>query len=182
MLGVYKPDSGAVHFSHNAKHVGLASQKYAFYPRLSVLENLSYYGTMYGMKNSVITKRSKELLELFELYHARNTRCENLSGGMQRRLDMAIALIHSPKILILDEPTTGLDVVLKEKMWDLIQKIKSDGVTIIISSHDLDEMQDNCDEAVFIHDHCVINQKQLAKYLSKYSLEDLFRGWYLERT
>lgn len=136
---------------------------------------------MYGMNRDEIAKRSKELLQQFELYHARDIRCKDLSGGMQRRLDMAIAIFHRPKILILDEPTTGLDVVLKDKMWKLIREIKLSGVTIIISSHDLHEMQHNCDEVLFIHNQRVINKQELRKYLKKYSLEALFRSWYIER-
>ncbi|MFH1276454.1 MAG: ABC transporter ATP-binding protein [Candidatus Woesearchaeota archaeon] len=155
-LGIYKPSSGTIFFNGkkiNKKikhHVGFASQDGSFYPRLTVEENLAYFGRIYKLSEKVIKVRTKQLLELMQLQYAGNTKAENLSGGMKRRLDLALAMIHDPKVLVLDEPTTGLDIILNENIWDLILAIHKSGKTIIVSSHNLVEIEKYCTNVALV--------------------------------
>ncbi|MBD3304578.1 ATP-binding cassette domain-containing protein, partial [Candidatus Woesearchaeota archaeon] len=97
-----------------------------------------------GISEKLLVERIKELLRFVGLENAPNVIASNLSGGMQKRLDIACALIHEPKILILDEPTADLDPLLRKQMWQLIQSINRKGTTVIVASHFVDEIEENC--------------------------------------
>ena len=178
-FSIYRPDSGSIFYygkkvnSRIKQEVGFATQNNSFYPSLNVEENLSYFGSSYNLSLKDIKERTKILLELMELEGARKTKGADLSAGMKRRLDLAIALIHDPDILILDEPTAGLDVVLNENIWKLILKINNLGKTILVSSHNLDEVQKYCSAIAFISNNAIIESKELQKM--KGNLEQLFR-------
>ncbi|MFT4312569.1 MAG: ABC transporter ATP-binding protein [Candidatus Woesearchaeota archaeon] len=153
LLGFYPPDEGKLiyrgedittHTNKIRRIVGLTTQENSFYPRLTAKENLMYYGRIYDLKKETLETRVPLLLRLMNLVGHENVLAEDLSGGMKRRLDFAISLIHDPDLLILDEPTTGLDPVLTEDIWDIIWKIHSTGKTVIIISHLFDEIEQNC--------------------------------------
>lgn len=137
----------SVYSSHDeAKHIfGFAAQNPSFYSELTVEENLDYFGALYGLSKDIRRTNTKILLNLIGIYSSRNVKARNLSGGMQKRLDIACALIHDPKILILDEPTADLDPVLRKQMWNIIKKINEKGTTILMASHFLDEVEAFCD-------------------------------------
>jgi len=190
LLGIYKPESGTIEMNgvkgaNKLKYkIGFASQEYSFYPRLTVAENMEFFGKMYAIPKKEISKRMKNLLETVELSHAKKTRAEKLSGGMKRRLDIAIALINNPEILILDEPTTGLDVVLKDKVWSLIEKINKEGITVIVSSHDLGDLEIHCKEISFIRNGYMYASHELKEYMRKHrlrSLAQVFKELYQEK-
>jgi ABC-2 type transport system ATP-binding protein len=123
---------------------GFAAQTPSFYAKLTVKENLEHFGALYGIPETQLVERIKELLRFVGLESSSNTVAVNLSGGMQKRLDIACALIHEPKILILDEPTADLDPLLRKQMWQLIQNINRKGTTVIVASHFVDEIEENC--------------------------------------
>lgn len=133
------------------KLFGFAAQKPSVYGKLTLLENLDLFGAMYDLSADARTTNAKILLKLMGLWDSRNNLAERLSGGMIKRLDIACALIHDPKILILDEPTADLDPYLRKQMWYLIRKINSKGTSIILSSHFLDELEELCDRIGIIH-------------------------------
>ena len=137
----------SVYYSHEeAKHIfGFAAQNPSFYSELTVEENLDYFGALYGLSKDIRRTNTKILLNLIGIYSSRSVKARNLSGGMQKRLDIACALIHDPKILILDEPTADLDPVLRKQMWNIIKKINEKGTTILMASHFLDEVEAFCD-------------------------------------
>lgn len=147
--GVYL--SALQHKTDIKRVFGFAAQIPSFYEKLSCKENLEYFASLYGVKNKIAKRNTAILLKLMGLHEARNTLGMNLSGGMQKRLDIACALVHDPKILVLDEPTANLDPVLRKSMWDLIKKINSGGTTVIIASHFLDEIESLCDRVVITH-------------------------------
>jgi len=127
------------------KHLfGFASQSPSFYDKLTVYGNLDYFGKLYGLPKEIRETNIDTLLHLMELKRHQNILSQNLSGGMQRRLDIACALIHDPKILILDEPTADLDPFLRRHIIRLIKKINKKGTTIILSSHNLSEIETLC--------------------------------------
>ncbi len=131
--------------------IGFSSQEPSFYGSLSIEENLEYFGTLYGIEEKDLKSSIDELLNLLKLSHARTTLSADLSEGMKKRLDIAISLIHSPKILILDEPTSYLDVLLREELYHFIKKINDYGVTILFVSHYIDEIKLLCKRVGILH-------------------------------
>jgi ABC-2 type transport system ATP-binding protein len=165
MIGFLKPEAGEVAFRSEhllegdeskgfksvfkenddlKKIIGMAAQTPSFYNTLSVKENLQYFGALYGLPQEVLKSNITTLINLMDLQGSENKLAKNLSGGMQRRLDMACALIHDPKILILDEPTADLDPLLRNHIWRLVRKINKRGTTIILASHHLSELELLC--------------------------------------
>ncbi|PIN69487.1 hypothetical protein COV93_05395 [Candidatus Woesearchaeota archaeon CG11_big_fil_rev_8_21_14_0_20_43_8] len=130
---------------------GFAAQTPSFYERLTCEENLDYFGCMHDIKRGVRKTNTKILLQLMGLHDsAKKLGCE-LSGGMQKRLDIACTLVNDPKVLILDEPTSNLDPILRKQMWELIRKINAGGTTIIMASHFIDEIESLCDRVIIVH-------------------------------
>lgn len=130
---------------------GFAAQVPSFYDDLTVEENMAYFGSLYNLSEQSIRENTKTILNLVGLDEHREALAANLSGGMQKRLDIACAMIHNPKILILDEPTADLDVLLRKQMWDLVRAINAKGTTVIIASHFLDEIESLCDRIALLH-------------------------------
>lgn len=121
---------------------------------LNVSDNLRIYARLYGIHKKVADKRIGELLEFMELSEKKKSKISELSGGMKRRLIMARALISNPRLLILDEPTTGLDPQVRHVIWDKLRKLKKQGVTIMLTTHYMEEAFQICDQIV-IMDHGV---------------------------
>lgn len=119
---------------------------------ITVEENLHVYGRYFGLSRSVIRERTDELLDFAQLTERRTDRVEPLSGGMKRRLTIARSLINNPEILLLDEPTTGLDPQARHVLWDRLFRLKRRGVTLIITTHYMDEAEQLCDRLV-VMDH-----------------------------
>ena len=136
---------------------GFTTQDSSFYPKLTVEENIRYFGSLYGLTRKDINENLEKVLPLMDLNHVRDVLAENLSGGMQRRLDMACSLIHVPRVLILDEPTEDLDPLLRRDIMRLIKKINELGTTVIITSHLLDDVETLCNEVAILHKMRVIN-------------------------
>lgn len=156
LIGFYPPEAGRVLFEGKqvkrimSKYIGFATQDECFYEDLSCDENMRYFGTLYSMTREDIDSRIPMLLDLVELGNARHLLGRQLSGGMRRRLDIAIALLHNPRILILDEPTSGLDPVLRKHLLTLIERIRDAGISIIITSHLLEELEQICNNVAII--------------------------------
>jgi lipooligosaccharide transport system ATP-binding protein len=125
--------------------IGVATQEDDLDRDLTTFENLKVYSRYFDIPWAVARKRIDELLEFFELDKKRDTPVDDLSGGMKRRLTVARALVNDPKILILDEPTTGLDPQARRQIWDTVIKLRSEGKTIILTTHYMDEAQELCD-------------------------------------
>jgi len=131
--------------------IGYSAQSPSFFDKLTCEENLKFFGQLYKIPKDIRTINTKILLRLVGLEDSKKKLASNLSGGMQKRLDLACALIHDPKILVLDEPTSDLDFLLRNQMWDLIKRIKEKGTTIIMSSHFLDEIEGLCDRIIILN-------------------------------
>ncbi len=157
LVGFLKPDSGDVLLAQPngtvsvtqaqdavKRRIGFSTQTPSFYPKLTVLENLKHFGTLYHLTEPDVTRRSNALLELVGLSYAKHVQGGNLSGGMQKRLDIACALVHDPDILVLDEPTADLDPIMRKQLWALIKQINAKGTTILLASHFLAEIELLC--------------------------------------
>lgn len=139
-----------LHGSEIRGKIGVVHQQETLDMELTVRENLLIFGRFFGMERSAIATRADELLELFQLSDRAKDQVEPLSGGMKRRLSIARSLIASPRILMLDEPTTGLDPQARHLLWDALQRLKRGGTTIVLTTHYMDEAEQLCDRLVVI--------------------------------
>jgi len=184
--GLAQPTSGDIRvFGHDAVHhyeqaraaVGLAPQEVNLDWFLTVEETLDYHGGYFGMPKRERRERAKELLAEFSLTEKRNDRTRTLSGGMKRRLILARALMHRPRLLILDEPTAGVDVELRLELWHYVQRINTEGTTILLTTHYLEEAEQLCDRIAFINDGQIVAQGTSGALAGQYgvaSLEDAY--------
>jgi ABC-2 type transport system ATP-binding protein len=184
--GLAQPTAGDIRvFGHDAVHhyeqarvaVGLAPQEPNLDFFLTVEETLDYHGGYFGMPKRDRRERSKELLEEFSLTEKRNDRTRTLSGGMKRRLILARALMHRPRLLILDEPTAGVDVELRLELWHYVQRINSEGTTILLTTHYLEEAEQLCNRIAFINHGEIVasgSSGDLAETYGVRSLEDAY--------
>jgi len=127
------------------KLIGVAPQENLLYKTLSCEENLNFYARIYGLNAQQRRQQVQVSLAAVNLSDRAKSPVETLSGGMQRRLNIAVALVHQPKLVILDEPTTGLDIEARYEIWDLIRRLKSQGITILLTTHLLDEAERLCE-------------------------------------
>lgn len=124
--------------------IGVAPQENIFYKSLTCEENLRFFGRLYGLSNELCRKQAKYCLELVGLGDRAKSIADTLSGGMQRRLSMAIALVHQPQLVILDEPTTGLDIEARYEVWELIRNLCRQDTAVLLTTHMLDEAERLC--------------------------------------
>ncbi len=179
MIGYYEPDHGAVFYQGEPlgrvkkelqRELGFTAQDSSFYPRLTVEENIAYFGTLYGMKEKRLQEHVERVLAFLDLLPQRHQLAEQLSGGMQRRLEMACSLVHDPKLLILDEPTEDLDPLLRRDILGLIKKVNDLGTTVIITSHLLGDVEVLCDRIAVLH------QGRILRLGSVEQLRKLYHG------
>ena len=157
------------------KLFGFAAQTPSFYTKLTALENLDYFGNLYSLSKDIRKTNSDILLQLMGLHDAKDLPGGNLSGGMQKRLDIACALIHDPRVLILDEPTADLDPLLRKQMWRLIKQINEKGTSIVLSSHFLDELELLCDRVGILYGGKIIMAGTPEEVKNFYSKEEEIR-------
>jgi lipooligosaccharide transport system ATP-binding protein len=136
--------------------LGVCPQEDTLDNELNVRENLTVYGSYFGMRKAEIASRADELLDFVQLTERAKSKVESLSGGMKRRLTVARSLINDPDLLLLDEPTTGLDPQARHLLWDRLFRLKARGVTLVITTHYMDEAEQLCDRLVVMdHGHIV---------------------------
>jgi ABC-2 type transport system ATP-binding protein len=159
-----------------ASQIGYMPQETGVYLGLTVEQNLKFYGRIFGLKNEEIEKREDELLKFVDLEDWKDEMVENLSGGMKHRVSLACTLLHQPQLLFLDEPTVGVDPELRVSFWDYFQKLRENGVTILITTHYMDEAR-RCDRVGFMKHGRIIAENtpsELLKESGMESLEDAF--------
>jgi ABC-2 type transport system ATP-binding protein len=162
-LDLQNPSSGNIYFFNKKKFsevkqsVSLVPQDTAFYKDFSVKKNLRFFASIYGLKNKMADKRVEYLLDWLFLRKFSDTRACFLSGGYQRLLNIAIALIHDPEIIFLDEPTVGLDPNMRKKFWEKIKSLKAAGKTIILTTHYMDEAEELCSRLALMKNGKIIS-------------------------
>ncbi|MGP4042162.1 ABC transporter ATP-binding protein [Gracilibacillus sp. D59] len=137
------------------KSIGYMAQSDALYHELSAKENLAFFATLYGLKKKEREKVINKVADIVNLSEELNKEVRHYSGGMKRRLSLAAALMHSPDLLILDEPTVGIDPLLRQSIWEEFHKLKESGVTIIVTTHVMDEA-DKCDRLAMLREGSII--------------------------
>lgn len=161
IMGLLPPDGGSVHIEGSAlagdadarkQRLGLVPQDLALYEELTARENLKFFGALYGLRGPVLTRRMDVVLEIAGLQDRASERVSRYSGGMKRRLNLAAALLHDPQILLLDEPTVGVDPQSRNGIFDAIESLRAAGKTILYTTHYMEEVERLC-ERVVIMDH-----------------------------
>ena len=139
-------------------NIGVVPQDIALYEDLSARENLSFWGKMYGLKGADLTQRVDAILEMIELSDRQKDKVEKYSGGMKRRLNIGVALLHKPNIVIMDEPTVGIDPQSRRKILDSVKELNREGMTVLYTTHYMEEAQELSDKIAIIDQGEVIAQ------------------------
>ena len=158
------------------KIIGYMPQNDALYGDLSGYDNLMFFGRMYEIKESTLKQKAHEVLKLVDLENDRSKKVGLYSGGMKKRLSLAVALLAEPELLILDEPTVGVDPILRRKIWDQFRELKARGKTIIITTHVMDEAE-LCDRVALVYNGGIIACDTVDALINRTearSLEELF--------
>jgi lipooligosaccharide transport system ATP-binding protein len=154
-------------------HLGVVPQQDNLDTELTVTENLYIYGRYFGLSKSYLKEKVAELLAFAQLEEKRDVKVEALSGGMKRRLTIARALVSEPDILMLDEPTTGLDPQARHILWDRLFRLKEDGVTLIITTHFMDEAEQLCDRLVVMDKGKIMAEGSPAQLIKEYATREV---------
>jgi lipooligosaccharide transport system ATP-binding protein len=154
-------------------HLGVVPQQDNLDRELKVWENLMVYGRYFGLSRKWLKVKINELLEFAQLVEKRNNKVEELSGGMKRRLTIARALVSEPEILMLDEPTTGLDPQARHILWDRLFRLKELGVTLVITTHYMDEAEQLCDRLMVMDKGKIMAEGSPAQLIKKYSSKEV---------
>jgi ABC-2 type transport system ATP-binding protein len=176
MCGLLKPTSGTavidgVDVSRDPegvkRRIGYMSQKFSLYEALTVEQNIRFFGALYGLTDEAITERMRFVIEMAGLSDRENTRAKELAGGWRQRLALGCAILHEPRIVFLDEPTGGVDPVSRRQFWRLIEDMSRAGVTILVTTHYLDEAE-HC------HRIAIVNAGKLAAMGTSRELKEIF--------
>ena len=179
---IIKPESGDIlvedksivrHPGDLRERIGYVPQEIALYPMLSAYENLDFWAGIYGLKGDSKKRRILAVLDYLRLGDRAHDRVGTYSGGMKRRLNIAASLLHKPEILIMDEPTAGVDVLSRTTIAEMIKSLKRNGCTIIITSHYIDELELLCDRLAVLCKGSLLYTGSLAEILKKTGMESL---------
>jgi lipooligosaccharide transport system ATP-binding protein len=153
--------------------LGVVPQQDTLDNELTVRENLAIYGRYFGLSRSEVGRRADELLEFAQLSERANDQVEPLSGGMKRRLTIARSLINEPTLLLLDEPTTGLDPQARHLLWDRLYRLKQRGVTLVLTTHYMDEAEQLCDRLVVMDKAKIVAEGSPRELIERYSTREV---------
>lgn len=190
MTGLLKADQGSIqllgldvskHSNIVNQSFGFVPQDFSFYQELSPVENMEFFGAWAGLNKTQIKAKTDELLQILGLEDVRNKQVDKFSGGMKRRVNLAIGVIHNPQVLILDEPTVGVDVQTRHAIINYLMELNKNGTTLIYTSHQLSEAEGLCEEVALIDSGEIIAQDDLDKLLKEHS-KDSLEGLFLELT
>lgn len=185
LIGVLKPTSGeAMVAGHDVykeseaikREIGYMSQKFSLYLDLTVQENIRLYGGIYGLSMKSIREKSDELVEILGLQDVRHKRISSLPLGWKQKLAFSVAIMHEPAIVFLDEPTGGVDPIIRRQFWELIYKTSNEGTTVFVTTHYMDEAE-YCDRVTIMVDgriEAIGQPNELKEKFSASDIEDVF--------
>lgn len=183
IAGILEPDQGEVFIGDQPmpslqlmKSIGYMAQSDALYHELSARENLDFFASIYGLKKRERKEQIQKVMEMVDLADHLDKVVEQYSGGMKRRLSLAASLIHEPKLLILDEPTVGIDPVLRQSIWKAFRDFQKRGMTILVTTHVMDEAE-KCDRIALLRDGYVMasgTPDELKQDTGTQSIEEAF--------
>ncbi len=154
-------------------HLGVVPQQDNLDTELRARDNLIYYGRYFGLPHSYLRTKADELLAFAQLSEKAQEKVDNLSGGMKRRLTIARALVNEPKILLLDEPTTGLDPQARHILWDRLFRLKEQGVTLVVTTHFMDEAEQLCDRLIVMDHGRIVAEGSPSSLIREYSTREV---------
>jgi ABC-2 type transport system ATP-binding protein len=172
LCGLLQADAGTLNFpwpaAETRNRIGWVPQDLAIYPTLTAEENLRFFGSMYLLRGAALRKRIADCLAVAGLQTQGRQRCEQFSGGMKRRLNLAIAILHEPELLVLDEPTVGVDAQSRRLIHDTLRALHAGGTTIVYSTHYMEEAQELCQDLAIIDHGSIVAHGDLAGLLQQY--------------
>ncbi len=185
LSGLLSPSSGTItilgksvkELRRSKPEIGFVTQDDSFYETLTVRENLEYFSSQYGVPRSEAQLRIKRLLSQMRLNDKAGVLAAKLSGGMKKRLNIACSLVHDPAVVFLDEPTVGLDPVVRREVWSVIEELHKNGKSVIITSHYMEEIERLCDRVAIMFAGRIVDIGTPAELKAKYKLkqmEDVF--------
>lgn len=181
LSSLLKPDDGEIFYegknlyqnlSECKKLIGVVPQEIALYEDLTASENLKFWGTMYGIKGKNLQNKSDEQLEFLGLADRKNHKIKTYSGGMKRRINIAAALLHNPKIVFMDEPTVGIDPQSRNLIFEVIEELHSRGLTMIYTTHYMEEAERLCDRIGIIDEGRIIAEGSLDELKTNSSIKE----------
>ncbi len=183
-VGLLAPDSGTSELDglgsplvpENRKVLGVAPQALALYDALTAQENLEFFGRIYGLQGARLKERVDQVLEMVSLSDRRHDRVQTYSGGMKRRLNLAVALVNQPKLVLLDEPTAGVDPQSRNNILEFVRTLKQQGTTVIYTTHYMDEAQRLCDRVAIIDKGKLLAIGTVEELIAKHGGDSLVRG------
>ncbi|UCZ54656.1 ABC transporter ATP-binding protein [Bacillus shivajii] len=156
------------------RRIGYVPQDICLEEKLTAIDNLSFFGRIYGLKGKQLKKRMDEVLKKVGLFDRRKDPVTNFSGGMKRRMNISCALLHDPDLIILDEPTVGVDPQSRNHIFDIINDLKSEGKTVLYSSHYMEEVENLCDKIALIDQGQIVESGTVREILVKYATPSIF--------
>ncbi len=190
MTGLLRPSAGSIRiFGKAVNHrdvsaralFGFIPQDFSFYQDLSPVENLEFFGAWCGLTRNTIRERTTELLDILGLAEVRDKKVAHFSGGMKRRINLAIGVIHRPRLLFLDEPTVGVDVQTRHAIIRYLKQLNAEGTTLVYTSHQLGEAEDLCETVALIDKARIVAYDDLDNLLSAHRMDGL-EGLFLQLT
>jgi ABC-2 type transport system ATP-binding protein len=183
IVGLLKPDSGSVLLEGQApdladtrRKIGLAPQSISLYEELTARENLTFFGRLYGLTSRRLRERVEWALDLAGLKDRAEQRVQYFSGGMKRRLNIAVAMVHQPQLLLLDEPTVGVDPQSRNHIFQWIEQLKSAGMTLIYTTHYIEEAQRLCDRVAIMDNGRLLALDSVDQLLADYGNKSVVSG------
>lgn len=176
IIGILKPDGGSVMIdgasdpraAETRRRIGIAPQSLSLYANLTAQENLVFFGRLYGLRAATLRERVDWALDFAGLTDRRRHRVKTFSGGMQRRLNLAVALVHDPQIILLDEPTVGVDPQSRNHIFNSIEQLKSEGRTILYTTHYMHEAQRLCDRVAIMDNGQILDQDTVGALIDRH--------------
>jgi len=181
MSTIVAPDKGSVTIAGHdlvkeptlcKRNIGVVPQEIALYNELSAYDNLLFWGSLYGVPSAELKKRIDTTLDLFGLFDRRNDKVKTYSGGMKRRINIASALLHQPKVLFMDEPTVGIDPQSRNLIFEVVEKLHKQGMTIVYTTHYMEEAERFCDRIAIIDKGQIIAQGSLEELKSSSKIKE----------
>src|SRR5699024_12034894 len=176
---IIQNDEGSIKFANKfsnsrKQHLGYVPQDICLEENVSTLRNLYFFGKLYGLKGKALQKRANKVLDLIDLSDRKKDIVKTFSGGMKRRLNIGCALMNDPKMIMMDEPTVGIDPQARKQIFHMIEQMKKEKRTIIYSSHYIEEVEKICDEAAFIDNGRIIERGKIDDILRSHAVPALF--------
>lgn len=181
LSALLQPDSGEILYQEKSllqnlneckKILGVVPQEIALYDDLTAIENLKFWGSLYGIKGKRINSKIENLLKLIGLSDRKNDKIKTYSGGMKRRINIAAALLHDPKILFMDEPTVGIDPQSRNLIFEVIQKLHNEGLTMIYTTHYMEEAERLCNRIGIIDEGRIVAEGSLNELKNSSSIKE----------